>query len=191
MRPIANELRSGAAGKVVVREVSASHLVTGPATIHRMDMSTMSSADQDFTSEFVLRAPAADEGAGAAAASSSGASTGPCVCSCIVLWFDVEFSERFCKERPVMLSTSPSAEMTHWMQAVLPLKAPAELPPGGGLACRISMARSKAQHRMLDLSLEYGVVGAVGAAAGAAPAEGQQPSALREAVSFSMEVVGE
>lgn len=34
----------------------------------------------------------------------------------LVLWFDTPFTERFCKEKPVMLSTSPHLEQTHWVQ---------------------------------------------------------------------------
>jgi protein arginine N-methyltransferase 3 len=76
--------------------------------------------------------------------------------SAVVLWFDVEFSARFCPERPVVLSTAPAERSTHWAQAVLPLSRPVDLAPGGALSCRLSMARSRAQHRALEISLEYG-----------------------------------
>jgi protein arginine N-methyltransferase 3 len=42
----------------------------------------------------------------------------------LVLWFDTEFSARFCAERPVALSTSPAGPQTHWAQTVLTLRAP-------------------------------------------------------------------
>lgn len=169
MAPIADELRTGAMGKVVVREVPASSLVTAPASIHKMDIATMAPSDQDFTAEFTL-APLGNTGEAAGVS-----------CSCLVLWFDVEFSERFCQERPVILSTSPSAQMTHWMQAVLPLRSVIQLPGDSALDCRLSMARSKAKHRTLDLSLEYGQVH-LGA--------GQGVGSKREVVSFTMEIGG-
>ena len=193
MAPVADELRRGAAGKVLVREVSARHLVTAAARAHAMDLATMAPADQDFTSEFSLAAlPAGAAASGGGGGGGGGGGSARAV-SCLVLWFDVEFSARFCPEHPVTLSTAPSAEMTHWMQAVLPLKAPVELPPGGALACRLSMARSKARHRALDVSLEYGVVAAdaaAGAGAGAGGAAAGAPSPLREAVVFRMEIGG-
>lgn len=34
----------------------------------------------------------------------------------LVLWFDTEFSDRFCKEKPVLLTTSPHEGQTHWAQ---------------------------------------------------------------------------
>ena len=40
----------------------------------------------------------------------------------MVIWFDVEFSRRFCSQQPVTLSTSPFAAPTHWAQTVLPLR---------------------------------------------------------------------
>ena len=33
-----------------------------------------------------------------------------------MLWFDTEFSDRFCKEKPVLLTTSPHEGQTHWAQ---------------------------------------------------------------------------
>lgn len=158
MSAIGSELRGSAGGKVLVREVTSSHLVTPPATVHTMDIVTMTPADQDFSAEFILVAPPGGEEPPLA---------------CLVLWFDVAFSGRYCQERAVTLSTAPGAAMTHWMQAVLPLKAPLQLAPGGELSCRLSMARRRSQHRALDMSLEYG-----------------RPGAAREVVSFCMQVGG-
>ena len=46
----------------------------------------------------------------------------PTECHAMVIWFDVEFSKRFCSQQPVTLSTSPFATPTHWAQTVLPLR---------------------------------------------------------------------
>jgi len=121
-----------------------------------MDLATMTPDQQDFTTSFELTA----------ADSSSSSST----VAAVVLWFDVEFSERFCKECPVTLSTSPSAEVTHWAHAVLPLQHPIQLAPAAAAAggsselpssvqCRLSMARSRSKHRCLDISLEVSAAG--------------------------------
>ena len=82
----------------------------------------------------------------------------------VVLWFDTEFSPRFCKEESVVLTTSPHAAQTHWYQTVLHLRHPVvghqTISSAGGqrpaqpvLQGRISCARSS-QHRCLDISLE-------------------------------------
>jgi protein arginine N-methyltransferase 3 len=131
-----------------------------------MDLATMTADQQDFTATFQLTAAASIS---SSSRSSSGDSSSVTVAA-LVLWFDVEFSERFCKDHPVTLSTSPSAEVTHWAHAVLPLQEPIKLAAaaadsrssssGGGLPCsvecRLSMARSKSKHRSLDISLEVG-----------------------------------
>ena len=43
-------------------------------------------------------------------------------CHGVVVWFDTEFSARFCTERPVVLSTSPHAPATHWAQTLFYFK---------------------------------------------------------------------
>ena len=49
-------------------------------------------------------------------------SSGPQECHAFVLWFDTDFSARFCKDRAVKLSTSPYTPQTHWCQTVLVLR---------------------------------------------------------------------
>ena len=46
----------------------------------------------------------------------------PAALHTVVLWFDVEFSARFCRQQPVVLSTSPYGPQTHWAQTVLALR---------------------------------------------------------------------
>jgi type I protein arginine methyltransferase len=190
MAPIAGELRSAAAGKVAVRPVDAAALVTAPALLHSLDLAAMRPGQQDFTAEAALAAlPEAASGGGGVAGGAGGA--GGAAVGCVVLWFDVEFSARFCPERPVTLSTAPSAPQTHWAQAVLPLRAAVELPPGGALAVRLSMARSVERHRTLDVSLEYGPMAAGAAAAEGGGGGGAVRGALREAASFRLEIGGD
>jgi protein arginine N-methyltransferase 3 len=169
MAPVAQQLRqAAAAGKPLVREVPAKCLVTQPVTIHTLDIATMKPEDQDFSVEFTLDVREAETGASEqeegtsgddhATTAGTGAAAGAEVAA-LVLWFDVEFSKRFCRDHPVVLSTSPEAPTTHWVQTVLPLRQVEVLGGAGGkgvgLKCRLSMARSKRQHRTLDMSLEY------------------------------------
>ena len=126
----------------------------------------MKAEDQDFSAEFSL----------------SSSATEPTECHAIVLWFDTDFSARHCMEAPTRLSTSPRQTPTHWAQTVLVLKEPVVLLPpqaclktgssadqlpedsrvtlswgaaAASLTGRLSMARNKGKHRMLDISLEY------------------------------------
>ena len=43
-------------------------------------------------------------------------------CHALVVWFDVAFSSRFCKQKDVLLGTSPFEQQTHWAQTLLPLR---------------------------------------------------------------------
>ena len=44
-------------------------------------------------------------------------------CHGIVLWFDTGFTDRFCKEKPVVLSTSPCSTPIHCNRQPSPLKS--------------------------------------------------------------------
>lgn len=110
----------------------------------------------------------------------------PVECHALVLWFDTEFSSRFCKERSIMLSTSPHSPQTHWAQTVITLRHPIMLyataaasgsaaehaghkaaPEGiaSSVHGRISFARSQT-HRCLDISVECQGFAADGSAVG-------------------------
>lgn len=79
----------------------------------------------------------------------------------MVLWFDTEFSARFCKEESAVLTTSPHARQTHWHQTILQLRQPITWQHGANNAStrqavlqgRISCAHGS-QHRSLDIALE-------------------------------------
>jgi protein arginine N-methyltransferase 3 len=156
--------------RLLVRQVAASALRTEPALVRELDLATMSHDDQDFTAEFecccagqttTAAAPPPTPDKAAAAPPAAAPTTTTTTISCLVLWFDTLFTERFCRDHPVVLSTSPLAEPTHWAQAVLPLSMPVVVGGEGGessnnkLRGRLSMARRRGRHRALDISLEY------------------------------------
>lgn len=91
----------------------AAQIMTDSVEVKTLDIATCSARDTDFTSEFQLRFTAG----GAADASTAGGA-----CHALVLWFDTHFSERFCADHPVTLSTSPHEPPTHWAQTVLMFK---------------------------------------------------------------------
>jgi protein arginine N-methyltransferase 3 len=176
MAPVAEQLRGAAVGKVHVREVPPGSILTESATLHTLHLDTMTPDQQDFTAQFSVQLTPA-------AAAAAGGSSGGATLAALVLWFDVDFSGKFCVDHPVTLSTSPSATPTHWVQAVMPLQPVVVLGGGDGaqaLAGRLSMARSKGQHRVMDISLEYGAVAESGEAVGP-----------RSTAVFNMEVTGE
>lgn len=128
-----------------MRNVNSSDIVSNVHLLHRLDLAEMKREEQDFCSPFelVLNKESETEG------------------SCIVLWFDTEFSSRFCTENPQTLSTGPFGTPTHWAQTVLPLPEGINHAQIGsnrqviGINGTISMSRQKQQHRTLDIVLEY------------------------------------
>lgn len=146
MRVAGQSLRKKALKEALVRVVEPRHLISESIQLVSLDLVTMERSDQDFTSEFELRA-----------------SAGPQECHALVLWFDVAFTDRFCSQAPQELHTGPYAPATHWAQTVLVLPTPVTMAPAAvnapgaaaALRGRLSMSRSVGRHRMLDISVEY------------------------------------
>ena len=157
---VAREINDEALGARLARvlPVPAAAVATHTAPVKSFDLTTVMPADVEFTAAFELQ-PLAEKGTSHVAG--------------LVLWFDTNFSSRFCAEHPVTLTTSPHAPQTHWAQTLFDLKTPVVVlagpagndpDPGGpvlgtaarpasSLWCRISFVRS-ARHRSLDVSLE-------------------------------------
>lgn len=127
--------RESTLAQPLVAPVSASALLTGAAAVKSFDLTSMTAEDVDFHAEFELAVERAGE------------------CHALVLWFDTPFSDRFCSEAPVTLSTSPAGPVTHWVQTVFVLEHALTLQMGQSLACRCSFARSE-RHRSIDISFE-------------------------------------
>ncbi|CAN7010634.1 unnamed protein product [Brassica rapa subsp. trilocularis] len=142
----------------VVDVIEARDLVTGPALLKAFDLATMKPDEVDFTATATLE-PIESE-------------TEAKLCHGVVLWFDTGFTDRFCKENPALLSTSPYTPPTHWAQTVLTFQEPISLAPDTVLAgadrsgaigteespassihLRVSVARAS-EHRSIDVSLE-------------------------------------
>ncbi|KAK9823570.1 hypothetical protein WJX72_003898 [[Myrmecia] bisecta] len=169
MDPVRQELHASSLHKAVVAGVAAADIISEAVAVKTLDLATMSVADADFSSDFVLtHKPQAGQTCS--------------TCHAVVLWFDTAFSARFCPDLPVTLSTSPHGPQTHWAQTILCLRQPILLGqapasgtspsgsgsrPAGALRGRISIARSN-KHRSLDISLEYAPVAADGSSVGPA-----------------------
>jgi len=165
----------------------AACIATTSACVLDLDLTTCIAEDQDFNADGRAGDGAWAHGGGGVLGGAGGKAHQlfSYSAAAIVLWFDTDFSARFCKDTPVVLSTAPTA---HWVQTVLPLPAAVPLAAAGsaregGATARIvgclSMARSHSKHRQLDISVEY-----CGQDAAGEPVTGQQVAV------FSLDVIG-
>ncbi|GAB2213591.1 hypothetical protein Droror1_Dr00017901 [Drosera rotundifolia] len=160
MSSVGKELVADASQAPIIDVVDSSDIVTTSAVLQNFDLVTMKPNDMDFTSLVELEPRPAPE---------------PAWCYGVVLWFETGFTSRFCKEMPMVLSTSPYTPKTHWSQTILTFKEPLAISfkaPGnygssaaGGwsspalkILLRISIAHAE-QHRAIDISLETTAVG--------------------------------
>ncbi|KAF8075682.1 hypothetical protein N665_1072s0012 [Sinapis alba] len=158
MSSIGKEVLEDTARIPVVDVIEDHDLVTGPALLKAFDLATMKPDEVDFTSTATLE-PIESE-------------TEARLCHGVVLWFDTGFTDRFCKENPTVLSTSPYTPPTHWAQTVLTFQEPISLAPAtllsgaerrgsigteespaSSIHLRVSVARAS-EHRSIDVSLE-------------------------------------
>ena len=150
MTAMRDEVQKQSLKTAVVTDISGSHVITSTSTIRTFDLSTVSKEEIPFTSDFTLKPFHGTESV-----------------SAVVLWFDTEFSPRYCKDQSVTLSTSPYAKPTHWHQTSLLLESPiaiskksssegeigSESRPATHISCTISIVKCQAHHRDLDISL--------------------------------------
>ncbi|KAJ6807831.1 putative protein arginine N-methyltransferase 3 [Iris pallida] len=159
MSVIGKEVVKDAAHMPIVDILDSRDIVTDTAALHSLDLATMRPDEIDFTAttRLELKSNLPEDGA--------------CWCHGIILWFETGFTSRFCKEKPIVLSTSPYTPKTHWSQTILTFQEPIAMttptkpsafPAGvvGSEECpvvriefRISIARSS-QHRSIDISME-------------------------------------
>ncbi|KAL7599871.1 hypothetical protein Lser_V15G23467 [Lactuca serriola] len=164
MSSIGKELVEDAAHIPIVDVVDGNNLVTNTALLKTFDLVTMKHDEVDFTASVQLQ--------------QKGQST-VSKCYGIVLWFDTSFTNRFCKEAPTVLSTSPYTPSTHWSQTLLTFCKPISLSsssslvdmahnsslpagtdanPAVNINSRISIVRGL-EHRSIDISMEVTAVG--------------------------------
>ncbi|WOK95943.1 putative protein arginine N-methyltransferase 3 [Canna indica] len=162
MSCIGKEVTEDASHVPIIDVIDSQEIITESTAIHSFDLATMTVDDMDFTASFELKLkkdPSADD---VAATTSS--------CYGVVVWFDTSFTSRFCKEKPINLTTSPYSPRTHWSQTILTFQEPIAMTsshtmisstgavgteecPAVTIRSRISIVRSSA-HRSIDISLE-------------------------------------
>ncbi|KAF3607354.1 hypothetical protein DY000_02050824 [Brassica cretica] len=158
MSSIGKEILEDTARIPIVDVIEERDLVTQPALLQSFDLATMKPDEVDFTATATLEPTEAE--------------TEARLCHGVVLWFDTGFTDRFCKENPTVLSTSPYTPPTHWAQTVLTFQEPISLAPAtvlsgddrrgavgtkecpaSSIQLRVSVARAS-EHRSIDVSLE-------------------------------------
>lgn len=159
MSCIGKEVTSTSARFPVVDVLVSQDIVTETAVLHSFDLASMKESEMDFTASIELRL-----------SESSATVPGVTWCYGIVLWFDTGFTNRFCKEKPVVLSTSPFSTPTHWSQTIFTFEEPIAMVkeestlgssasagtdecPATMLRSRISIVRAS-EHRSIDISVE-------------------------------------
>ncbi|KAM7299470.1 protein arginine N-methyltransferase 3-like [Ixodes scapularis] len=103
-----------------------------PALVKSLDLNTCSVADINFTSDFEFEvAPVADE----------------------ITAFAGYFDSAFELPVPVVLSTSPQAEPTHWKQTVFLLEQPIAVKPGEKITGKLDCRRDARRRRELLVAI--------------------------------------
>ncbi|CAI9098965.1 OLC1v1035704C1 [Oldenlandia corymbosa var. corymbosa] len=170
MSCIGKEVVEEVAQLPVVDTIDSRDIVTNTQVLQTFDLVTMKYEDMDFTATVEL-APRTDS----PLTCSKDLKPRSVPCHGLVLWFDTGFTQRFCKEMPTNMSTSPYTTKTHWSQTVLTFKEPIMMALGeqvddkngevGSDACpalriqsRISIVRGL-EHRTIDISMEIFAIG--------------------------------
>ncbi|KAM0907633.1 hypothetical protein ACQ4PT_016020 [Festuca glaucescens] len=159
MSCIGKEVTGSSARFPLVDILPSQDIVTDTAVLHSFDLASMNESDMDFTSSLELGLSGSDA-----------AVPGVTWCYGIVLWFDTGFTDRFCKDKPVVLSTSPFSTPTHWSQTIFTFEEPIAMTheesvadssasvgtaecPAVTVRSRISIVRAS-EHRSIDISIE-------------------------------------
>jgi len=79
------------------------------------------------------------------------------ICHGFCFWFDVAFAASDAgNSKCSVLSTSPSASMTHWKQTVVMIPEMLAASPGARLDCRVKFTPSEENNRHYQIALEMG-----------------------------------
>ncbi|XP_075073890.1 CO(2)-response secreted protease-like [Nicotiana tabacum] len=174
MSCIGEEIVKDASRIPIVDVIDSCDIITNSTVLQNFDLVTMKLEEMDFTAKVELELKGETSANG-----STGSKPNTTWCYGVVIWFDTGFTERFCKEKPTILSTSPHTPSTHWSQTILTFSEPiamvssrklnvdkmaavgTEACPAVKIQCRISVVRA-AQHRSIDISMELSGIGSCG-----------------------------
>ncbi|KAK6143282.1 hypothetical protein DH2020_023630 [Rehmannia glutinosa] len=169
MSCIGQEVVEDAARVPIVDVIDNCNIVTTTKVLQNFDLVTMQPKQMDFTAEVELEPKLV-----VPLNNPTGSKLEITWCYGLVLWFETGFTERFCREKPVVLSTSPYDPSTHWSQTILTFREPIAMASNSGgdklaevgtndcpavkIQSRISIVRAS-QHRSIDISMELTGIG--------------------------------
>ncbi|CAA0831436.1 Probable protein arginine N-methyltransferase 3 [Striga hermonthica] len=148
MSCIGREVDEGAAQVPIVDVIDSCNIITSTEVLQSFDLVTMQPNQMDFTAVVELEPKPKEPNE-------------VTWCHGIVLWFETGFTERFCREKPVVLSTSPFHPSTHWSQTILTFREPIAMSTVAKIQSRLSIVRAS-QHRSIDISMELTGIGPSG-----------------------------
>ncbi|EYU42922.1 hypothetical protein MIMGU_mgv1a002861mg [Erythranthe guttata] len=172
MSSIGREVVEDAARFPIVDVIDSCHIVTTTKVLQNFDLVSMQPKQMDFTAEIDLEPKLVST-----SNNPTNSKPEPTWCYGVVVWFETGFTDRFCRENPVNLSTSPYEPSTHWSQTVLTFREPIAMAsisdgeksgevgtsdcPAVRIHARISAVRAS-KHRSIDISMELTGFGAEG-----------------------------
>lgn len=126
-------MKSGVLEEPLVTVVESAKIMSESCVLKEFDLMKISTSCLDFDQKFTLKA--VKKG----------------TCSAVVGYFDIKFEQD--ATHPVLFSTSPHVEPTHWKQTVFFLKKPILMDIGDVLIGRIICKKNKQDHRALDIAI--------------------------------------
>mmetsp|Transcript_10203 Transcript_10203/g.62214 ORF Transcript_10203/g.62214 Transcript_10203/m.62214 type:complete len:565 (+) Transcript_10203:2826-4520(+) len=154
MSSMGNRAHAGALHRASVEVVNPAHLITDACAFHTIDVALDEKDKLEFSAPFQIERLPKEEGRGGREKVYS--CHHPLECHVLVLWFEAHFTARFCRERPVTLSTSPLAEPTHWAQVALTLAHPVLLTDDVvGIQGTITFSKNRENRRSVDIVVKY------------------------------------
>lgn len=118
----------------MVDTVPANNIMSDSCSIIDLDLMTMNKDDVEFSSHYSLTMDDNDK------------------VHALVSWFDCAFSS---VTRPVILTTSPMKQYTHWKQSVFYLEKPLNVRKGDVLYGSIANRRDRTNFRELNIKISY------------------------------------
>ena len=130
------QIRNQALREPLVDSVGHTPIVSSLCPVADINLQTVQKADLEFTSTYKLHINRKD------------------TAHALVGWFEVGF---FHCHKPVILSTSPRHNKTHWKQVVFYLDNPVDVNAGDVMEGSFALRKNPEQQRELDIKVSYNV----------------------------------
>ena len=122
----------------LVDTVNSKSVISAPKPLLSLDLNTCTVADLSFETDFKLKSIQND------------------FCHAFVTYFECAFTS---VHKPIIFSTSPHAQYTHWKQTIFYLREPITMCTGEELSGTLSCAPNDRNARDLDISIKINFAG--------------------------------